>query len=665
MMAASVSTPLPATSPRSAPAALVRWADNPAVVAVVFALKSFLAGLLALFAAFWLGLDEPRWALLTVFVVSQPDSGLVLAKGFYRILGTIAGVLVSIALVFGLSQSGELFLAALALWIGLCTFAAAALRNFASYGFLLAGYTAAVVGIPAALAPNQAYPILLARFTEIVLGIVCASLVTRLVFPLDLMPKLLGLVQALRRRAERLAAAVTRLDWQDLAGERRQFLTDFAAVETTRASAYFESPEARVRNGTLRQLADAALHVSAVAESMARRTGERRAAGVPQIADLIDAAPDTPRGNREVASRIVDAADARALAEAVVRLRAAGAAYDKGTAVAGDAGRGFWSDPVAAALTGIRSTLAVAIVSAFWIVTAWPSGTIAVVVAAVMCSLFGGLEQPVKISVALVATLLIAFIPVFGTVYGLLPRATDFVSMSVALAPLLLACGIIIARQPLGLFPVAYFTVGSNIDNVMNYDLSAFLNTSIAILTGMGFALLLFAVFFPDTPRQIGNRFRRQLLVRLSRLCGTAPPTLPDHERALYERLAGTLARLKNEPAAARACVAGAIAALSVSRAVDELRTVIATDRLPPAMTERISRLLANASLSFLHPSRRHLVKTAWDARALRRRALALARGTQDEREGEALAAALAGCEVLRSSLLKAPLLLWEVPDVR
>jgi uncharacterized membrane protein YccC len=654
--------------------------DDPTVVAVVFAFKAFLAGLLALFIAFWLGLDQPRWALLTVFVVSQPDSGQVLAKGFYRILGTTAGVLVSIALVFGLSQSGELFLAALALWIGLCNFAAAALRNFASYGFLLAGYSVAIIGIPAALDPNDAFPLMLARSTEIVLGIACASLVTRLVFPRDLMPNLLALVEALHRRAERLAAAVTRLDWQHLAGERRQFLTDFTAVETTRASAYFESPEARVLDGALRKVAGAALHVSAVAESMAGRTDPRSGAGdVPRLGALVRAAPDTPRGNGEVVSRVLDAVDARALADAGVRLRAAAAAFDQGSAAAGDAGRGFWSDPVAAALTGIRSALAVATASTFWIFTAWPSGTIAVVVAAVMCSLFGALEQPVKISFALVATLLIAFIPVFATVYGLLPMATDFVSMSVALAPLLLACGVIIARQPLGLFPVAYFTVGSNIDNVMNYDLSAFLNTSIAILTGMGFALVLFAVFFPETPRQISRRFHRQLLVRLSRLCSAEHPTVADHERAIYERLAATITRLKNEPATARACIAGAIVALSVSRAVEELKTAIATGRLPAAMTSGVSRLLTAASAGFLHPSRRRIVTTAWDARALRRRALALARSVEDDQESmeddqesmeddqenEALAAALAGCEVLRSSLLKAPLLLREVPDVR
>src|SRR5437660_11331404 len=96
------------------------WLDHQTAVALTFAVKTFAASLLALYIAFWAGLDDPRWAFLTVFVVSQPDSGLVLAKGFYRILGTIAVMLVTIALVFGLAQYGELFLAPLAICIGFC-----------------------------------------------------------------------------------------------------------------------------------------------------------------------------------------------------------------------------------------------------------------------------------------------------------------------------------------------------------------------------------------------------------------------------------------------------------------------------------------------------------------------------------------------------------------
>jgi uncharacterized membrane protein YccC len=100
--------------------------------ALTFALKTYVAGLLALYLAFWLGLDEPRWALLTVYIVSQPESGLVLAKSFYRALGTAAGILISTLLVFTFAQYGEFFLPSLALWTGICNFAARAARNFTS-----------------------------------------------------------------------------------------------------------------------------------------------------------------------------------------------------------------------------------------------------------------------------------------------------------------------------------------------------------------------------------------------------------------------------------------------------------------------------------------------------------------------------------------------------
>src|SRR3954454_4396679 len=184
------------------------WLDHRTAVALTFAVKTFAASLLALYIAFWAGLDDPRWSFLTVFVVSQPDSGLVLAKGFYRILGTIAGMLVAIALVFGLAQHGELFVAALAVWICFCNFAARAVRNSASYGFQLAGYTVAIVGIPAALEPAGAYSLVVARCTEILLGIVSAALVSRLVLVRELSPTLIELVRALARRADRFTTVL-------------------------------------------------------------------------------------------------------------------------------------------------------------------------------------------------------------------------------------------------------------------------------------------------------------------------------------------------------------------------------------------------------------------------------------------------------------------------
>src|SRR5712692_2698636 len=217
------------------------WLDHQTALGVTFAVKTFAASLLALYIAFWAGLDDPRWAFLTVFVVSQPDSALVLAKGFYRILGTIAGVLVSIALVFGLAQYGELFVGALAVWICFCNFAARAARNFASYGFQLAGYSVAIIGIPAALQPTGAYDLVVARFTEILLGIVCAALVSRLILVRELSPKLVELVRALARRADGFTTVLldSHADHARVTAERAELAKAYLDVQAMQHSTYF------------------------------------------------------------------------------------------------------------------------------------------------------------------------------------------------------------------------------------------------------------------------------------------------------------------------------------------------------------------------------------------------------------------------------------------
>jgi len=129
----------------------VQWAENNEGFApMIFAAKTTAAGLLALLIAFTFNLDQPQWALLTVFIVSQPElSGSVLAKSFYRTIGTAIGAAIALLLVALFAQERVLFLGALALWIGSCTFGSQYARNFGAYSFVLSGYTAAIVGIPA------------------------------------------------------------------------------------------------------------------------------------------------------------------------------------------------------------------------------------------------------------------------------------------------------------------------------------------------------------------------------------------------------------------------------------------------------------------------------------------------------------------------------------
>jgi uncharacterized membrane protein YccC len=650
-----------------------RWFDDETTVAITFAVKTFVAGLLALYFAFWLGLDEPRWALLTVYVVSQPQSGLALAKGFYRALGTAAGLLFSTLLVFTFSQYGELFVPSLALWIGICNFAARAARNFMSYGFLLAGYTAAIVGIPAALDPSQAYTLIVARGTEVVIGLTFAALASRLLFPQDLVQQLLAITRRLIIRAKEFGSAAVdpAADKTALATQRFRLIQDLASIDSMRASAYFESAEARRVNEPIGEVAVAALSVCAITEDIASRfvSAPPSPTACPWIApELLSKTNDSPAENPAVTCTLVSVSDQRNLFDAKAKLTEAENWLEgKPRGTHSSVPYETWSEPTLAILTGARATLAVLVTWPIWFVTAWPSGPIAIIVVAAVCSLIASLEQPVTISLALAATILVAIVPVFVTVFYLLPLAPDFVGMAFALAPLMLMCGFVMAQPKIGAIgqlTVVYFTVGSNIDNVMNYDTVAFFNTSLAILFGIGVALVFFATIFPETPSQALRLLRRQLRFRLSWFSAARKSSLPLFAYALCDQAARTFTRVKDESSATQQCYAMTMAALTTARSIDNVKRALSA-ALPPRIKHEIEMLLGRVPETFARASRAGLVKQAWKARSIRMHILRQVRATNNADEATALSYALVGCERLRASLLKSRVLLNEAPHAR
>jgi uncharacterized membrane protein YccC len=629
------------------------WLHHDVVVGLVFAFKTYAAAMLALFISFWAALDEPRWAFLTVFIVSQPDSGFVLAKSFYRILGTIAGVIVSTAFVFGLSQYGELFLASLAAWIAACCFASRAARNFACYAFQLAGYTVAIVGLPAALNRPGAYDLIVARWTEILVGIACAALVSRLVLVRELRPKLVALVLWLTRRQDRFAATVLdpAADRERVAAERAQIVADFVKVEEMQQSALFESADAQILGRPLRKLTGAAVELCAAAEAAATH----RIGPIPNS--------PTPATSGPTISSLVRAADDRSISSTRLRLQQYVAAFQRGEDLKEPKSScRLWADPVPAALAATRTALAIGITGAIWFITAWPDGPTAVVVAAVLCILLAPIEQPDKAVVGCAATILLAAVPVFATQYYLIPLAQDFPSLAVALAPLSLTCAFILAQPRIGVFgllAIVYFEFASKIDNVVTYDAGAFLNQSLAILVGIGVAVVLFAAFFPETPGFTCRRFRRQVVAHLKYLAGAGhwQQALQCYQRALCEQLSETLARLKDNPAAARDCFATGVTALSVAQAIGRLREAMSGGALPNAISAAGSGLLEQVARGLRHASEAEFTKTAWVARALRGRALEAMRNAGAPQQIEPLSRVVVASETLRCDLMTARML--------
>src|ERR1700746_4069066 len=122
-----------------------RWlgnAERAVGPSLLFGLRLAASVCLALYVAFWLELDNPFWAATSAAIVCQPQLGASLRKGWFRMIGTAVGAITIVMLTACFPQDRVAFLVLLALWCGLCAFAATVLRNFASYSAALAGYTA-------------------------------------------------------------------------------------------------------------------------------------------------------------------------------------------------------------------------------------------------------------------------------------------------------------------------------------------------------------------------------------------------------------------------------------------------------------------------------------------------------------------------------------------
>src|SRR5262245_44901287 len=203
---------------------------------IIFSVNCFIAVMLALYIAFRLELKNPWWAMVTVYLTSQPLSGALRAKAVYRILGTLLGGIAMLVIVPNLADAPELMAAAIVIWIAFCLYLGLLDRSPRAYAFLLTGYTAALIGFPSVLDPGGVFETAIARMEEIVLGTLSAALVHSLIFPRSVSSALLAkqaamLADARRWIADGLAHEPTP------AGEREQRrlavdVTDLAILAT-------------------------------------------------------------------------------------------------------------------------------------------------------------------------------------------------------------------------------------------------------------------------------------------------------------------------------------------------------------------------------------------------------------------------------------------------
>src|SRR5262252_9505294 len=236
-------------------------ADEPFTVAGIpvsswgFAIRIWLATILALFISFWLQLEAPSTAAITVAILAEPTRGQALNKAGFRLFATVVGVTASIAITGLFSQTRDLLLAAFAVWTGVCIFAAKLLDGYRAYAAVLSGYTVALIATQQIDNPQHVFESSVARGAAIAVGILSIAVVNTLMFAPDRHPRLIVQLAAIRRRVREYASTAFRGE----PGNSTTFLTllrEIVALRPEIASLALESSSGSVRSVAARSAAD-------------------------------------------------------------------------------------------------------------------------------------------------------------------------------------------------------------------------------------------------------------------------------------------------------------------------------------------------------------------------------------------------------------------------
>ena len=610
---------------------------------LIFGVRLWASVCLALYIAFWLELNNPYWAGTSAAIVCQPHLGASLRKGWYRLIGTLVGAVVSVLLTACFPQDRALFLGGLALWGAACAFAATLLRNFASYSAALAGYTVAIVagdllGATGGVNGDAAFLVAVNRASEICIGIVSAGIVLAGTDFGGAPRRLATLFAAISSEiTSRFAGtlAVAGANFDDTQEERRELTRRVIALDPVVDEAFGESAHLRYYSPVLQTAVDGlfaalagwravAVHLSSLSADQARREADAVLHSMPE--ELRSAPEDGDPGSASGAGPGAlasqgrsGAGPARWLAHPVGLRRICAAARRRLIALPTETpSRRLLADQAANLLAGMTRTLnglallvadpahpvprrgrrrlrvpdwlpalvnaarafvAIGAVELFWIVTTWPSGGTAISFTAIIVLLLAPRADQAYlagivfllgtlINVVLAATIAFAALPGSG--------AETFAAFSLIIGVCLVPIGALLAhaRRP---WEIAMFTAMTITfmpllapTNQMVYDTVQFYNGTVAIVAGIGVALLSFRVLPPLSPAYRTRRLLALTLHDLRRLTTGRIPRTPEGWRG---RMSGRLSALPDQAEPLQR--SQLLAALSVGTEIVRLRRVV------------------------------------------------------------------------------------------
>lgn len=525
-----------------------QWAPR-----ILFSLNSFAAAMLALYLALGLGLVNPFWSAMTVYIVSQPQAGSVRSKALYRLLGTVVGASAAVMIVPVLYNAPELLSLALAGWVGLCLGISLLDRTPRSYVFMLSGYTAALIAFPGVSNPLGIFDTAVARTEEIALGIACATLIHSIVMPQGVATSLTAKIEGFMRDASRWMLDVLAGQHDPLSVDAHRLAADVTALHILSTHLPFDTSHFQDRSHEVAKLAERMAFLLPLAAAVGDRIDAHRRCGTPippASAALLD----------DVAAWVAEGSDARLdAADTLARRAVVLAPADSGRldfaqlvlislharladlidayrdclalsrhirtgeplpdvlaplinsarshALHRDYGMALWS--------GVSATIAILTVCAFWIATGWPDGGTAAMLTSIFMCFFAAMDDPAKAIDSFARSWALSIPVAAFYVFAIMPMLHGFAMLVLALAPVLVGLGILVSmpRFTPHALPVAMGLAGSlGIQETFAPDFTQFANASLASLAGV-----LAASGVTRMVRSVGADFSARRIFRLAR----------------------------------------------------------------------------------------------------------------------------------------------------
>ncbi|MDH2068427.1 p-hydroxybenzoic acid efflux pump subunit AaeB [Pantoea sp. GD03673] len=535
-----------------------------------FPVKLTFALVLALMVGFHFNLETPRWAVMTAGIVAggtafaaggDPYSGALRYRGVLRIIGTFIGCIAALTIMIATVRAPVVMLLLCCIWAGLCVWLSSLIRVENSYALGLAGYTALIIVVTAnasgglTLVPQYAVE----RCSEIVLGILCAILADMIFSPRSIKKVIDAEVDSLLvAHYQLLQLCVAHEDKEEVDKAWSALVRRTTALNSMRSQLMMESSRWKNSNRRLQMLNTLSLTLITQAAETFLIQNSRPDYIPPQYRLMIEKPASTVEEvhkRMKVMRRVMGASGK---STPVTLTSWVGAATEYLLLLKGIKSnsritsleeeilqrevviQARSAETHHAMINGIRTFVATALGSLFWLYTGWTSGSGCMVMLAVITALAMRMPNPLMMAKDFLYGMTVA-VPL-GALYFMyiLPGTQQSaLLLCIAIGILGFIGGIFIQRRQLGTLGALIGTLNVLVlDNPMEFHINVFLDNVLGQVIGCFVAMMVILLIRDKSKARTGRKLlNRFMYAAVSAMTTNQARRRENHLPALYQQL--------------------------------------------------------------------------------------------------------------------------------